>query len=268
MTALLAKVIVSPTPSVTGGCLPATPTLAVTTYPCPTPGHTTPTCHHLSVSHTRPRYPNLSPLIRVPHQATLPQPVTTYPCPTPGHATPTCHHLSVSHTRPCYPNLSPLIRVPHQATLPQPSPVDDNSIPTRQPTDAPSWTRPSMLSTMTSHHLLNSNTPLRSQPVKKISCKLLKPTKGSYIIRKQTINPYSLTKKINTLAPAVGKISNVVCALQQHVCTLSTENLTLKTVIRGLKNQSISSSKSTLEYPSVHRFPLPANFLPPGRPKK
>ena len=42
VTALLAKVVLSPTPSVTGGCPPATPTPAVTTYLSPRPGHATP----------------------------------------------------------------------------------------------------------------------------------------------------------------------------------------------------------------------------------
>ena len=63
-------------------------------------------------------------------------------------------------------------------------------------------------------------------------------------------------------------MSNVVCALQQQVCTLSTENVTLKTVIRNLKNQSTSSSKPTPDCSSDNRFPQPANPLPPGRPRK
>ena len=37
--ALLAKAVLSPTPSVTGGCPPATPTSAVTTHPSPRPSH-------------------------------------------------------------------------------------------------------------------------------------------------------------------------------------------------------------------------------------
>ena len=116
--------------------------------------------------------------------------------------------------------LSPLIRLPDQATLPQPSPMEDNS--RRQPTDARIWKR-QKLSTLTPHHFLNSNTPPRSQPTKN-SCKALK---RQLHIRKQTTNPYSLTKKINTLAAAVRKISNVVCALQHQVCTLSNENVSL-----------------------------------------
>ena len=41
VNALLANVVLSPTPSVTGGCPPATPTLAVITSPSPRPDHTT-----------------------------------------------------------------------------------------------------------------------------------------------------------------------------------------------------------------------------------
>ena len=76
-----------------------------------------------------------------------------------------------------------------------------------------------------------------------------------YIIRKQTTNPYSLAKKINTLAAAVRNISNVVCALQQQVCTLTTENVTLKTVIRNLINQSTSPSKPTPDCSSDPQVP-------------
>ena len=42
VTALLAKAVLSPTPSVTGGCPPATSTPAVTTHPSPRPSHPTP----------------------------------------------------------------------------------------------------------------------------------------------------------------------------------------------------------------------------------
>ena len=43
VTALLAKAVLSPTPSLTGGCPPATPTSAVTTRPSPRPSHPSPT---------------------------------------------------------------------------------------------------------------------------------------------------------------------------------------------------------------------------------
>ena len=43
VTALLAKAVLSPTPSVTGGCPPATPTSAATTHTSPRPSHPTPT---------------------------------------------------------------------------------------------------------------------------------------------------------------------------------------------------------------------------------
>ena len=43
VTALLAKAVLSPTPSITDGCPPATPTLAVTTHPSPRPSHPTAT---------------------------------------------------------------------------------------------------------------------------------------------------------------------------------------------------------------------------------
>ena len=111
-----------------------------------------------------------------------------------------------------------------------------------------------IFSTATLRHAVNQQ--------KKTQAKRSKPTKGSYKIRKQTTNPYSLTKKINTLAAAVRKISNIVCALQQQVCTLSNENVTLKTVIRNLKNQSTSSSKPTPDCSSDSQ--VPAASKPPS----
>ena len=60
---------------------------------------------------------------------------------------------------------------------------------------------------------------------------------------------------MNTLVAAVRNISNVVCALQQQVCTSRTENVTLKTVIRNLKNQSTSSSKPTPDCSSDPQVP-------------
>ena len=146
---------------------------------------------------------------------------------------------------------SPLLSLPDQATLPQPSPVEDNSLPARQPVGAPICTWSPKLSDS-----------------KKAQAKHSKPTKGSYIIRKQTTNPYSLTKKFNILAAAVRKISNEICALQQQVCTLSTENLCLKPVIKNLKNQSTSPSKSTPECSYYPQVPTASNPLSPGRPKK
>ena len=103
---------------------------------------------------------------------------------------------------------------------------------------------------------------------KKTHAKLSKPTKGSYIIRKQTTNPYSLTKKINILAAAIRKISNAVCTLQQQVCTLSNENVTLKTVIRNLINKSASSSKPTPDCSSDPHVPGASKPLSTRQTKK
>ena len=176
VTALLAKAVLSPTPSVTGGCPPATLTPAITTHQSPRPSHPTQTQPNGGQQETTNRRSDLE---------------TT--------------KAKYSHTTP--------------------------------------------------HHLLNSNTPPRAQSTsKKTHAKRSKPTKGIYIIRKQATNPYSLTKKINTLAAAVRNISNVVCALQQ-VCTLSNENVTLKTVIKNLKNQSTSSSQPTPDCSSDPQVP-------------
>ena len=171
--ALLAKVVLSLTPSVTGGCPPATPTLAVTTSQSSRPGHATPT-------------------------------------------QPNGGQQSTSKTTSRRPDLY-------------------------------------MASKVVS---------------KKAQAKRSKPTKGSYIIKKQTTNPYSLTKKFNILAAAVRKISNEICALQQQFCTLSTENLCLKPVIKNLKNQSTSPSKSTPDCSYYPQVPTASNPLSPGRPKK
>ena len=162
VTALLAKAVLSPTPSVTGGCPPATPTPAVTTHPSPRPSHPTPTQ------------------------------------PNGGQQETTNRRSDLERTKAKYSHTTPPFEQQHSAT---------------QSTN------------------------------KKTHAKRSKPTKGMYIIRKQTTNHYSFTKKMNTLAAAVRNISNVVCALQQQVCTLTTENVTLKTVIRNLKNQSTSSKR-------------------------
>ena len=175
VTALLAKAVLSPTPSVTGGCPPATPTSAVITHPSPRPSHPSPT------------QPNGG------------QQETTNRC------------SDLETTKAKYSHTTPPSQQQHSAT---------------QSTD------------------------------KETHAKRSKPTKGSYIIRKQATNPYCLTKKINILAAAVRNISNVVCALQQQICTLSNENVTLKTVIRNLKNQSTSSSKPTPDCSSDPQVPI------------
>ena len=138
VTALLAKAVLSPTPSNTGGCLPATPTSAVTTHPSPRPSHPSPT------------QPNGG------------QQETTNQC------------SDLETTKAKYSHTTPPFQQQDSAT---------------------------------------------QSTSKKTHAKRSKSTKGMYIIRKQTTNPYSLTKKINTLAAAVRSISNVVCALQQQVCT-------------------------------------------------
>ena len=139
VTALLAKAVLSPTPSVTGGCPPATPTPAVTTHPSPRPSHPSPTQ------------------------------------PNGGQQETTNRRSDLETTKAKYSHTTPPFQQQHSAT---------------QSTN------------------------------KKTHAKRSKPTKGMYIIRKQATNPYSLTKKINTLAAAVRNISNVVCTLQQQVCTL------------------------------------------------
>ena len=188
VTALLAKAVLSPTPSVTGGCPPATPTSAVTTHPSPRPSHPTPTQ------------------------------------PNGGQQETTNRRSDLETTKAKYSHTTPPFQQQHSAT---------------QSTN------------------------------KKTHAKRSKPTKGMYIIRKQTTNPNSLTKKINTLAAAVRNISNVVCTLQQQVCALRTKNVTLKTVIRNLKNQSTSHHPNLHQIVHlIHRFPQPANPFPPGRPRK
>ena len=162
--ALLAKAVLSPTPSVTGGCPPATPTLAVTTHQSPRPSHPSPTQ------------------------------------PNGGQPEITNRRSDLETTKAKYSHTTPPSQQQHSGTQ-----STNNKTHTKRP----------------------------------------KPTKGSYMIRKQTTNPYSLTKKINTLVAAVRKISNAVCTLQQQVCTLNNENVTLKTVIRSLINQSTSPSKPT-----------------------
>ena len=174
VTALLAKVVLSPTPSVTGGCTPATPTSAVTTHPSPRPSHPSPTQ------------------------------------PNGGQQETTNQRSDLETTKAKYSHTTPPFQRQHSAT---------------------------------------------QSTSKKTHAKRSKPTKDMHIVRKQTTNPYSLTKKINTLAAAVRNISNVVCALQQQVCALRTENVTLKTVIRNLKNQSTSSSKPTPDCSSDPQVP-------------
>ena len=171
-TALLAKAVLSPTPSVTGGCPPATPTSAVTPHPSARPSHPSPTQ------------------------------------PDGGQQETTNRRSDLETTKAKYSHTTPPFQQQHSAT---------------QSTN------------------------------KKTHAKRSKPTKGICIIWKQTTNPYSLTKKINTLAAAV--ISHVVFALQQQVCTLSNENVTLKTVIRNLKNRSTSSSKPTPDCSSDPQVP-------------
>ena len=174
VTALLAKAVLSPTPSVTGGCPPATPTLAVTTHPSPRQSHPTPIQ------------------------------------PNGGQQETTNRRSDLETTKAKYSHTTPPFQQQHSATR-------------------------------------STN--------EKTHAKRSKPNKGIYIIRKQTTNPYSLTNKIDTLAAAIRNISNVVCALHQQVWTLSTENVTLKTVIRNLKNQSTSSSKPTPDCSSDPQVP-------------
>ena len=174
VTALLAKAVLSPTPSVTGGCPPATPTPVVTTHPSPRPSRPTPTQ------------------------------------PNGGQQETTNRRSDLEMTKAKYSHTTSPFQHQHSAT---------------------------------------------QSTSKKTLAKRSKPTKGIYIIRKQTTNPYSLTKKINTLAAVVRNISNVVCTLQQQVCTLRNENVTLKTVISNLKNQSTSSSKPTPDCSSDPQVP-------------
>ena len=187
VTALLAKAVLSPTPSVMGGCPPATPTPAVTTRPSPRPSHPTPTQ------------------------------------PNGGQQETTNRRSDLEMTKAKYSHTTSPFQQQHSAT---------------------------------------------QSTSKKTLAKRSKPTKGIYIIRKQTTNPYSLTKKINTLAAVVRNISNVVCTLQQQVCTLKNENVTLKTVISNLKNQSTSSSKPTPDCSSDPQVPAASKPASPGRPRK
>ena len=157
---------------------------------------------------------------------------------------------------------------PTPAVTTHPSPRSSHPTPT-QPNGGQQETTNRRLDLETTKAKYSHTTPPSQQQhsakqstSKRTHAKRSKPTKGSYIIRKQTTNPYSLTKKINTLAAAIRKISNVVCALQQQLCTLSNENVTLKTVNRNLKNQSTSSSKPTPDCSSDPQ--VPAASKPPS----
>ena len=140
-----------------------------------------------------------------------------------SHSYTGCHHLSISQTKPRYP-------IPAQRGQ-QYTDETNNRRSDLDPTSKAKYTHITPPSQQQPSSMQSSNTNTRA--------KRSKPTKGSYIIRKQTTNPDSLTKKINTLAAVVRMISNVVYALQPQVCTLSTENLMLKTVIRNLKKKAI-----------------------------
>ena len=166
------------------------------------------------------------------------------------------------------------LATPTPAVIPHPSPRPSHPTPT-QPNGGQQETTNRRSDLETTKAKYSHTTPHSQQQhsatqstSKRTHAKRPKPTKGSYIIRKQTTNPYSLTRKISTLAAAVRKISHVVCALQQQVCTLSNENVTLKTVIRNLKNQSTSSSKPAPDCSCDPQVPAASKPASTWQPKK
>ena len=124
-------------------------------------------------------------------------------------------HLPLPHL------LSPLLCLSDKATLPQPSPVEDSSLPERQPADALIWTRPPKLKVHISPPSLQQHSATQPDSNKALA-KCSKPTKGSYIIRKQATNPTVSTKKMSIVAADVKE--DLKCSVLSPKATLHTQH--------------------------------------------